>query len=199
MCRTGCYFTGQAPALASPARTELFQIVAAINHAGVEEGAWFSPTALTRLRHPLPLLRARGIGRARHSMRAGGGVTSQFGGQGTDRPTSRGSFRAGRFHGHAGSLGNRHRMKSVLRLPGSRRHGKLALRLLAGMMPLNSWGAQPPRLSFGAPSRRTQTHRNAPNGESEPSVKRGPRGRDPLRPGRARSPNQLHCSGLAAG
>ena len=48
-------------ALASPPRTELFQIVAAINDAGVEEAAGFSPTSLTRLCHPLPLPRARDI------------------------------------------------------------------------------------------------------------------------------------------
>ncbi|HUZ08480.1 MAG TPA: hypothetical protein VMV89_13465 [Candidatus Paceibacterota bacterium] len=44
----GHYFTGQAPALASPAQTvgqlgELFQIVAAINDAGVEQRGRFQP------------------------------------------------------------------------------------------------------------------------------------------------------------
>ena len=68
----GHYFTGQAPELASPARTvvavgvegrvnvnqihagvgqlgELFQIVAAINDAGVEEGAWAQDGRRARL------------------------------------------------------------------------------------------------------------------------------------------------------
>src|ERR1035438_6960384 len=119
------YFTGQAPELASPARTvvavgvegrvnvnqihagvgqlgELFQIVAAVNDAGVEEGRWTSRTTLTRLRHPLPLPRARDIGRARHSVRAVVGLRG--GGQGIARPTCRYSFRAGNLFCHARSL-----------------------------------------------------------------------------------------------
>ena len=51
---------------------ELLHIVAAINDAGIEEGAWFCPTSLNWLRHPLPLPRARDIGGAR-LCRAGSG------------------------------------------------------------------------------------------------------------------------------
>jgi hypothetical protein len=39
----GALLLGLAPELASPARTELFQIVASINDAGVEEGGGFLP------------------------------------------------------------------------------------------------------------------------------------------------------------
>ena len=39
----GALLLGLAPMVASPTRTELFQIVAAINEAGVEEGRRFSP------------------------------------------------------------------------------------------------------------------------------------------------------------
>ena len=80
----------------------LFQIVAAINDAGVEEGRWASRTTLTRLRHPLPLPRARDIGRARHSVRAVVGLRG--GGQGIARPVCRRSFRAGNLFCHAASV-----------------------------------------------------------------------------------------------
>jgi len=36
----GALLLGLVPVLASPARTELFQIVAAVNDAGVEQGTW---------------------------------------------------------------------------------------------------------------------------------------------------------------
>ena len=80
----------------------LFQVVAAIDHAGVEEGRRTSRTTLTRLRHPLPLPRAMDIGRARHSVRAGVGLRG--GGQRTARPACAGSFRAGNLFCHAVKL-----------------------------------------------------------------------------------------------
>jgi PAS domain S-box-containing protein len=65
--------------LASPARTELFQIVAAINNAGVEEGRGSLQTATI------------GFGRARHSVRAVVGLRAS-GGPGIARPAFRSSL-----------------------------------------------------------------------------------------------------------
>ena len=67
--------------------------------------------------------------------------------------------------------------------------------LLTESMQFNSSGAQPPRLLSDAPSRRTRAHGETPKGGWMPHARSGPRGRDPLRPGRARSPFQLHGFG----
>jgi hypothetical protein len=52
----------------------MFQIVAAVNDAGVEEGTWTARfvvalTTLTRLRHPLPLPQAREFSFLLHAFR----------------------------------------------------------------------------------------------------------------------------------
>ena len=44
-------------------------------------------------------------------------------------------------------------------------------------MPMKVWGAQPPRLPFGAPSRRTRTHRKTRNDGLIPHAGCGARGR----------------------
>ena len=67
--------------------------------------------------------------------------------------------------------------------------------LLTGSMQSELRGAQPPRLRFGAPSRRTRTHGPAPNSGLISRAQRGSRGRDPRRPGRARSPFLRHGFG----
>jgi hypothetical protein len=83
---------------------ELFQIIAAINDAGVEEGGWATLTpALSRPTGEGVFLFG---GRARHSVRAGGSAISHLGGQGIARPTFHSSlFRhAAIFRGKCGGV-----------------------------------------------------------------------------------------------